>query len=374
MNSGNAQPPVLIADDDEISRLLLTETLQQAGFQTLAVADGAAALAAAIAQPFDLALLDVDMPRLDGYTLCRALRARDELKHLPVVMITGHNDAASITRAYEAGATDFIAKPVNWTLLPHRLRYILRNADADRQLRHLAYHDPLTDLPNAQALTELVTTALERAATASTAEGVALLQVNVSACTRIRAVFGSDQGDEALRSFARRLAQCVSAADTHGEYTALARADGDRFVVCIRASSIQARARTLAAAIMTSLDAPLTCGDHQFFLLPAIGIAFSPDHGVDAKSLITHAAAAKHHALSTDATGAIMYSTPLAIMRANAWRSRQLCAKRCAPSNRRCIFSPRSVSPMEHWWVSRHCCAGSIPIWARFSGSLHPAG
>jgi len=227
-------------------------------------------------------------------------------------MITGHDDADSITRAYDAGATDFIAKPVNWTLLPHRLRYILRNAEADRRLRHLAYHDPLTGLPNSQALAALVSSEITHAEAAGGGEGVALLQVGVQACTRIRSIFGPDVGDQALRAFAARLLSVVAAVDgDSGPHASVARIDGDRFVVCLRDRCARDRARMLSERIATAFDEPVPCGDHQFLLLPAAGIALSPDHGTDAKALLTHAAAAKHHALRIRATGAVFYSNDI---------------------------------------------------------------
>jgi predicted signal transduction protein with EAL and GGDEF domain/ActR/RegA family two-component response regulator len=303
--SGDACSPVLIADDDEISRLFIVEALEQSGFSTVAVADGAAALELVTSRAFSLALLDVDMPRLDGYQVCRAIRATAELKYLPVVMITGHDDAESITRTYQAGATDFIAKPVNWTLLPHRLRYILGNADADRQLRYLAFHDPLTGLPNSHALTSLVSAALDAAAP-RTDEGVALLEIGVPACTRIRSIFGNDAADEALKAFAQRLIACI--ADRPAEPAFIARIEGDRFVLGLRGKSVRECAAALSQQIFSALDEPVTCGDHQFFLAPVIGIALNPVQGCDAKTLITNACAARHHALGTAATAAVIYS------------------------------------------------------------------
>jgi diguanylate cyclase (GGDEF)-like protein len=301
-------PSALIADDDEISRLFLIETLEQAGFRTVAVADGGAALAAADAEQFSLALLDVNMPQLDGYEVCRAMRATPDLKHLPIVMITGCDDPASIARAFDAGATDFISKPVNWTLLPHRMRYILRNADNDRRLRHLAYHDALTGLPNSQALLDLAADAIVRAETAGAKESVALLEVSVEACTRIRAMFGSDAGDEALRAFARTLEECVAAADSDGDRIIVARADGDRFVVCLRDGSAHKQAMALSMQLMGALDEPVLCAEHHFFLPPTVGIALFPEHGRDVKTLLTHAATAKHHATTTESTAAVTYT------------------------------------------------------------------
>jgi diguanylate cyclase (GGDEF)-like protein len=307
------KPRVLVADDDPISLLFLVETLDQAGFQTVVVGDGATALTAARAQTFDVALLDVDMPQLDGYEVCRAMRSTSELQHLPIVMITGHDDPDSIARAYADGATDFISKPINCTLLPHRLRYILRNSFAEQQLRHLAYHDALTGLPNARALSSLVANALARAAK-EPEEGVAVIHIDVQGCSRIRAIFGPDEGDEALRAFARRLAVTVGVMDDGGERATVARADGDRFVVCLRCCAVQQRAAELAADIIATLDEPVYCGKQLFLWPPAVGIAFGTALSDDAKGLITRAAAAKHHALLNSITSAVIYSTEMSAL------------------------------------------------------------
>jgi diguanylate cyclase (GGDEF)-like protein len=128
-------PPIaIIADDEELGRLLLAESAAEAGLTPLAFEDGAAALAAALAQDVAIVLLDVDMPMMDGYSVCRRLRAEQRLATVPIVMVTGHDDAAAIDLAFAAGATDFISKPLNWALLPRRIEYVLRNAAAARAL------------------------------------------------------------------------------------------------------------------------------------------------------------------------------------------------------------------------------------------------
>lgn len=161
---------ILVADDEPTARLLMSAALQKAGYTVEAAADGAEALARFRAQPCDMVMLDVEMPGLDGYELCAALR-REAGDALPVVMVTGMDDTASIERAYQSGATDFIAKPINWALLGHRVKYLLRAYDALRALhsanariaavlnalpdllfemdldgRYLDYHSPREDL------------------------------------------------------------------------------------------------------------------------------------------------------------------------------------------------------------------------------------
>jgi len=143
-------PIAIIAEDEELGRLLLRETAVSAGLTPLVFDNGRQALEAAMSQDVAIILLDVDMPEMDGYTVCRRLRQSARHSTVPIVMVTGHDDTRAIDAAFKAGATDYISKPVNWALLPHRLAYILRNAAAARKIEQLAYFDVLTGLPNRQ--------------------------------------------------------------------------------------------------------------------------------------------------------------------------------------------------------------------------------
>jgi diguanylate cyclase len=129
-----AAPIAIIADDEDLGRLLLVESAAECGLEPLSFDNGTAALDAALSRDVAIVLLDVDMPGMDGFSVCRRLRAESRLATVPIVMVTGHEDSAAISLAFEAGATDFISKPVNWALLPRRLEYILRNAAAARAL------------------------------------------------------------------------------------------------------------------------------------------------------------------------------------------------------------------------------------------------
>ena len=117
---------VLVVDDDVTMRLLARETLEQAGFRVEEAADGGAGVAAFERLRPDIVLLDVQMPVLDGFGACAALRKLEGGDHVPVLMMTGLDDSDSINRAYEVGATDFITKPIAWPMLGHRVRYLLR--------------------------------------------------------------------------------------------------------------------------------------------------------------------------------------------------------------------------------------------------------
>ncbi len=136
MSSRERATRLLLVDDDALLRGMAAKTLQHAGFETCAAADGEGALAQFAQEPFDLVLLDLVMPGLDGYEVCRRLRAMESGAQVPILMLTGLNDTESIELAYDRGATDFITKPINWTLLSHRVRYALRISAAAEMTRH----------------------------------------------------------------------------------------------------------------------------------------------------------------------------------------------------------------------------------------------
>jgi diguanylate cyclase (GGDEF)-like protein len=135
MNAAVATLRVLIADDDAILREIAAATLKAAGFSVQTVASGDAAVAACALRMPDIALLDVEMQGGNGYQACTNIRALPGGADLPIVMVTGCDDTASIDRAYEAGATDFVVKPIIWPLLVHRIRYVLRGARTIEALR-----------------------------------------------------------------------------------------------------------------------------------------------------------------------------------------------------------------------------------------------
>jgi len=119
---------VLIVDDDPVIRSLTRDALEDDGYDVVEAEDGLAAYKACEHAVPGLIIADVLMPGMDGFELCRALRHRPETEHVPILVATGLDDHGSIAAAYEAGATDFIVKPLNWLILSYRVRYMLRAA------------------------------------------------------------------------------------------------------------------------------------------------------------------------------------------------------------------------------------------------------
>ncbi len=131
----NSRGVVLVADDDPVMRLLMLEMLDGVGLDAIEAEDGEQAVRLARERSPDLILMDVDMPRMDGFAACRAIRDAANGATVPIVMVTGGDDLEAVTNAYEAGATDFVSKPINWPLLGHRVLYVLRASDAIVRLR-----------------------------------------------------------------------------------------------------------------------------------------------------------------------------------------------------------------------------------------------
>ena len=132
----DAEHHVLLVEDDEVKLLLCTSALQSRGFHVTQASSGEQALALLETWQPDIVVLDALMPGLDGFETCRRLRARAGLEAMPVLMLTGLDDDASIQRAYDAGATDFFVKSPQWTLLIGRLRYLLRSSRNRIELEH----------------------------------------------------------------------------------------------------------------------------------------------------------------------------------------------------------------------------------------------
>ncbi len=146
----NTKKTILVVDDDAAARRLTRATLSRAGFDVVEAVDGQQALHAVQRAMPDLVLLDVSMPVMDGFTACAKLRELAGGARVPVVMMTGLDDVDSIERAFEVGATDFLTKPINWPILSHRVRYMLRASSAIDDLKQNQHR-----LSNAQRIGEM---------------------------------------------------------------------------------------------------------------------------------------------------------------------------------------------------------------------------
>jgi two-component system, NtrC family, sensor kinase len=150
LNVAPSAPIILIVDDDSDLREILSVALRRDGSSPIEAANGAAALAICRRQRPNLILLDIMMPVMDGVTACRQIRQLPGYADVPILMVTAAGDIDSIAHSFEAGATDYIPKPINSVILRQRVRHLVRGAQAqaalrDSEERHRLITDNMTD-------------------------------------------------------------------------------------------------------------------------------------------------------------------------------------------------------------------------------------
>ncbi|PZN94210.1 MAG: response regulator [Hyphomicrobiales bacterium] len=120
------QVAILAVDDDPIQREFCAVYLATPHAEITTAGSAEEGLDLLEQGRFDVALIDVDMPGMDGIEMVRRIRAERRFDNLPLMVITGREDIVSIDQAFEAGATSFMCKPVNWRLLGHQIRFLIR--------------------------------------------------------------------------------------------------------------------------------------------------------------------------------------------------------------------------------------------------------
>lgn len=128
-------PLILVIEDDKFMRIQLHRAMEQVGYRVAQACDGEEGLAAYIRLQPDIVLLDALMPVMDGFTCCHQLRSLPGGDRIPVLIITALEDRESVDRAFEAGAVDYITKPIHWAVLRQRVRRLLEASRAVEELR-----------------------------------------------------------------------------------------------------------------------------------------------------------------------------------------------------------------------------------------------
>ena len=279
----------------------------------------------------DFVFMDVDMPGISGIETCRRLRARDDAKDVPVLIVTGADDQETIDMGFEAGATQYITKPLNWPLLGRLVKYMLRSAEnlqelkaKEDHLRYLAYFDHLTDLPNRRSFTEQLRRNLVNCEKSQGQLG--LIMIDVDHFKRINDSIGHERGDIVLKRIASKLQTCAAemgpiATDFPGarrEYPAdafaleIARPGGDEFSLIVRNPEDSDQLMGIADHVIDCLSEPIQIPGHTLVITPSIGIAMAPDHGRVPEELLIRADAATYAAKAEGRQRARLYDMTIA--------------------------------------------------------------
>lgn len=126
---------ILVADDDPILLELAVSSLASGGYAIETALNGVEAITKLAQHPFDIVITDLSMPEIDGFGVIEHIRLQEKLRHIPVIVIATSDDYASIEHAFASGATSFMAKPINWSLFAHHVRYVMRSSRKEAELR-----------------------------------------------------------------------------------------------------------------------------------------------------------------------------------------------------------------------------------------------
>lgn len=220
-----AQPRLLLVDDHQLNIRVMYEIFRHE-FDVFIALNGEQALEKCAELHPDLILLDVVMPRLDGYEVCRRLKADPELADIPVIFITSHFDEADEVRGFELGAVDFIHKPVNPIITKARVKTQLQLKQQTDLLRAISQIDGLTGIANRRRFDQQLE--LEWRSCCRSGEPLSLLMLDIDYFKQYNDEFGHLAGDECLRRVAMAMQQAIGR-----PYDLLARFGGEEFAVLL---------------------------------------------------------------------------------------------------------------------------------------------
>ncbi|PXX35348.1 diguanylate cyclase (GGDEF)-like protein [Undibacterium pigrum] len=283
---------VLVVDDDRSTRSTLRHTLQRDGFKVEEAADGSQALLMLKRMRPDVILMDAVMPVMDGFTACSLIQEMPRGRSIPVLMITALEDNSSVERAFAAGACDYIPKPIHFAVLSQRVRRIIEANQAEKRIRHLAFNDVLTGLPNRTQFLDQLGRRLALAK--ENVEAVAVLFLDLDRFKNVNDTLGHDVGDRLLIAVAQRIRRSVRNADC------VARLGGDEFTVVLSELADPAAAASAAQNICRTLAKPFQIDSHDIFVTASIGISVYPNDGTDVGTLVKHADTAMYRAKKTN--------------------------------------------------------------------------
>ncbi len=282
------QSRILVVDDDRSSRFALRETLLSEGHEVLEAGNGQQAVEICRQAAPDLIVMDGMMPVMDGFSACTLIRSLPGCAAIPILLVTGMNDEGAVDKAFGAGATDYIAKPINYAVLRRRIEHLLAARSAEERVHQLAYVDSLTGRPNRTKFNEHMEALLLE--TARSEKQFALLFLDINDFKLVNDTLGHEAGDLLLKYVAERLVGCVRKGDF------VARFGGDEFCIVLDNVRSYEMIRNIAEKIHDHVNRPFVLLGREMLLGSSIGIAVYPEHGTDAGTLLRSADMAMYHA------------------------------------------------------------------------------
>lgn len=272
MSETDQDHTILVVDDDDVSGQLLSVLLQEYG-KIERVKSGEEALKKVVSIAPDLIILDIEMPDMDGYAVCEHLKSDEKTAAIPIVFLTGNNSNEDEERGLDAGAVDFIRKPISPGIVRMRTSNILNLLAATRKLEHLASTDPLTGAFNRRHFFEAGNAELHRSKRYK--HPLSFLMLDIDHFKAVNDTYGHGVGDEALNKTVAVIRSILRDEDT------LSRMGGEEFAVMLpqtdlkEAAIVAERIRDAIAGIV------IETSTESFGFTASIGVSKSLDTDED---------------------------------------------------------------------------------------------
>ena len=292
--SGEVERParILVVDDHPDNVEIINVRLSSRGYQIEAASNGEEALAHVQESPPDLILLDVMMPLMDGYEVSRRIKNDPELPFIPIILVTARDSTQDKVEGLDAGADDYLTKPVNFAELEARVRSMLRikrlqdeldlkNRELElvnKRLRKLSITDGLTELFNHRHIHELLHEEFER--TKRSGEPMAVAMMDLDRFKQVNDTYGHPTGDVILYETAEILRQTVREIDMVGRY------GGEEFVAILPGADEDA-ANRFAERVRHAVASHVYRDEaNEVRMTVSGGVASFPGNGVDHPDLL----------------------------------------------------------------------------------------
>jgi diguanylate cyclase (GGDEF)-like protein len=356
-----ARPRLLIVDDIADNRAVLARRFERRGFEITEADGGHRAIELIAQQAFDLVLLDVMMPDIDGMDVLRRLREHHSAVSLPIIMVTAKSQSEDVVKALELGANDYVTKPVDFAVALARVNTQIGRKRAEEEVRlanealrkmneeleervaertaslasandrlrleiehrrqseekvhYLAHYDALTGLGNRVLLRQQLEEALVRVRRNGGAIGVIFLDLD--GFKIVNDTLGHSVGDALLKAVAARLQENVRDTDK------TSRLGGDEFAVLQSGDSQPRSADALASRLVAVMSEPFFVDGHQLNLSVSAGIAVMLGNDADPEQLLKNADLALYRA-KADGRGTFRFFEPEMDALAQARRSMEV--------------------------------------------------
>jgi diguanylate cyclase (GGDEF)-like protein len=293
---GDRNPRILVVDDNPDNVMLLRARLESNGYTVDSAADGEEALDKVYASPPNLILLDIMMPKIDGMEVARRIKSDRSLPFMPIIMQTALDTTDDVVHGLDAGADDYITKPINFRELEARVKSLLRIqalqtklaererdlSEANSLLLTASRTDALTNVDNRGYLEERLHEVWQHSQRLH--EPVSLVMCDIDHFKRVNDQYGHQAGDAVLRQFAQLLKSAARGVDRIGRY------GGEEFLVILPGTVLDA-AVTFAERLRHDVEAhTFTFDDGTLRRTVSCGVAAWPHPRVTSQEALVKAA------------------------------------------------------------------------------------